>query len=611
MEKNKIYRYKDDIIRVVLIDGDNILIVDCKKKTMPTWKRKEDLQGYQVLSEQELREIVGYEYDCDIKNDIKKNEIAHSNYSMISPILAFIGDKNLRAKAIDYASSENGVSKQTIRKYVVLYLVYQDLEVLVPRPKHCPKVELTQDEKNMRWGLNKFFYNQDKNSLPNAYKRMLKEKYCDQNGNLYEEYPSFDQFKYFYKKTKKMQNYYISRDGLKNYQRNNRPCLGEGVREFAYAPGFGMVDATVADIWLVDDVGNLIGRPIITTCIDAFSGLCMGYSLGLEGGTYSLRTLLDNMIEDKVEHCRQRGILITKDEWPCECLPGRIISDRGSEYISDTFSQLVELGVIIENLAAWRPELKSMVEKFFDLLQEAYKPYLKNKGVIMDDYMERGTTDYRKQAILTIEDFEKIIIRCIVYYNSKRVVEDFPYSEEMIEAGVRPYANCFWSWGLNMLGANIINTSKDQLTLTLLPRAKGKFSRFGLKVNKLRYKNELFNERFLKGGDAIVAYNPDDVSFVWLFEQGKYTRFELVDVRFVDKSLSDVEDMQNKQRELVKNEKGEFLQAQIDLANHIETIATQAQVDKEIQVKNVIENRKSEKERLHRDFVREGDLDGK
>ena len=49
MEKNKIYRYKDVIIRVVLIDGDNILIVDCKKKTMPIWKRREDLQGYQVL----------------------------------------------------------------------------------------------------------------------------------------------------------------------------------------------------------------------------------------------------------------------------------------------------------------------------------------------------------------------------------------------------------------------------------------------------------------------------------------------------------------------------------------------------------------------------------
>ena len=69
--------------------------------------------------------------------------------------------------------------------------------------------------------------------------------------------------------------------------------------------------------------------------------------------------------------------------------------------------------------------------------------------------------------------------------------------------------------------------------------------------------------------------------------------------------------MRKKQRKLVKNEKGISLQAQIDLANHIETIATQAKVDKEIQVKNVIENRKSEKERLHRDFVREGDLDGK
>lgn len=611
MEKNKLYRYKDDVIRAILVDDEDVLIVDCKSKTMPVWKRCSDYIDYQEIEKNELKVLIGYGYECDIENDISKSEIAHSNYSMIAPILAFIGDKTLRTKAIDYASSEYGVSKQTIRKYVVLYLVYQNLEVLVPRPKHSPRVELTQDEKNMRWGLNKFFYNQDKNSLPNAYKRMLKEKYCDKEGNLYEEYPSFDQFKYFYKKTKKMQNYYISRDGLKNYQRNNRPCLGEGVREFAYAPGFGMVDATVADIWLVDDVGNLIGRPIITTCIDAFSGLCMGYALGLEGGTYSLRTLLDNMVEDKVEHCKKRGILIANDEWPCACLPSRIISDRGSEYVSDTFSQLVELGVIIENLAAWRPELKSMVEKFFDLLQESYKPYLKNKGVIMEDYLERGATDYRKQATLTIYDFEKIIIRCIIYYNSRRVVEEFPYSEDMINAEVKPYANCFWQWGLNMLGANVIRVSKDQLTLTLLPRAKGKFSRFGLKVNKLRYKNELFNERFLKGGDAIVAYNPDDVSYVWLLENGKYIRFELIDRRFADRSLLDTQFMIDKQRELVKKEKGESLQSQIDLANHIETIAEQARLGKEIQVKNVIENRKSEKEKLHRDLVKEGDLDGK
>ena len=41
--------------------------------------------------------------------------------------------------------------------------------------------------------------------------------------------------------------------------------------------GVGMLDATVCDIYLVNDAGELIGRPILTACIDAFSGLCCGW----------------------------------------------------------------------------------------------------------------------------------------------------------------------------------------------------------------------------------------------------------------------------------------------------------------------------------------------
>lgn len=45
----------------------------------------------------------------------------------------------------------------------------------------------------------------------------------------------------------------------------------------------------------------------------------------------------------------------------------------------------------------------------------------------------------------------------------------------------------------------------------------------------------------LKGGKAEVAYNPDDVSAIWLLEQGKYVRFELIEGRFKGMELKDVE----------------------------------------------------------------------
>ena len=121
---------------------------------------------------------------------------------------------------------------------------------------------------------------------------MLKNKYCDENGELAEDYPTFYQFRYFYRKTKNMQNYYISRNGLKNYQRNNRPLLGDGVHAFAQSVGKGMIDSTICDIYLVNNTGDVIGRPVLTACVDAYSGLCCGYSLSWEGGIYSLKKLM-------------------------------------------------------------------------------------------------------------------------------------------------------------------------------------------------------------------------------------------------------------------------------------------------------------------------------
>lgn len=259
----------------------------------------------------------------------------------------------------------------------------------------------------MRWALNKFFYTKNKNSLHVAYIQLLKEKYCDITGNLLPEYPSFYQFRYFYRKTKKMQTYYISRDGIKNYERNNRPLLGDGIQEYASCVGMGMLDATICDIYLINESGNLVGRPILTACIDAYSSLCCGYALSWEGGVYSLKGLMLNIITDKQKWCERFGISIEKEQWDADKLPATFVTDMGSEYKSENFEQITELGVTVVNLPSYRPELKGAVEKFFDLVQSTYKPYLKGKGVIEPDYQERGAHDYRKDACLTMADFER------------------------------------------------------------------------------------------------------------------------------------------------------------------------------------------------------------
>jgi hypothetical protein len=117
--------------------------------------------------------------------------------------------------------------------------VYQNISALAPKEKEDKK-ELTVDEKNIRWALNKYYYTRHKNTLNTVYTLLLKEKYCDKNGVLQEHYPSFYQFRYFYRQHRKMQNYYIARNGIKNYQRNNRPLLGDGVQSFAASVGYAL-----------------------------------------------------------------------------------------------------------------------------------------------------------------------------------------------------------------------------------------------------------------------------------------------------------------------------------------------------------------------------------
>lgn len=435
---------------------------------------------------------------------------------------------------------------------------------------------------------------------------MLKEKYCDGNGELVAEYPTFHQFRYFYRKRKNRQTYFISRNGLTNYQRNNRPLLGDGIQEYAKAPGMGMLDATICDIYLINQSGEIIGRPILTACIDAYSSLCCGYALTWEGGMYSLRQLMLNVVTDKQELCRKHGININLQEWDFSLCPGVLVTDQGTEYMSNCFEQIAELGIKIVNLPVYRPELKGNVEKFFSIIQDLFHPYLKGKGLIEPDFQERGAHDYRKDACLTLEQFEKVLIRCIIYYNSQRIIENFPYTDDMLKNKISPYANDIFTYGKNLEGTNLVKVDKRQLMLTLLPRTTGKFTRSGLIVNHVRYKNKDFAEKYLSGGSVTVAYNPDDSSFVWLVDKSNFIEFELIESRYKSKKLSEIEEMQTQKKEIIKSVKAENIQAKINLASYIETIASNAgSSNGDLTV--IPQNYEREKIKAHMDFMKVGD----
>ena len=223
MKKNSLLKQDNTIIRILEVKDNEILIINCTQREMPRWVYKSELcteKGYNLCTEEELYRYTDIYFSDFDSLDNNSKKIAYERYNIISGILPFIGEKQYRNYAIDKIATDNNITKQTVRKYLCQYLIYQNLSILAP--VQTEEKQLSKDEKNMRWALNKFYYTKHKNSLTTAYTLMIKEKYCDSLGNLLPEYPSIHQFKYFYKKYNKMQTLYITREGIKGYQRNHR-----------------------------------------------------------------------------------------------------------------------------------------------------------------------------------------------------------------------------------------------------------------------------------------------------------------------------------------------------------------------------------------------------
>jgi hypothetical protein len=217
------------------------------------------------------------------------------------------------------------------------------------------------------------------------------------------------------------------------------------------------------------------------------------------------------------------------------------------------------------------------------------KKELATKGVIFSDYQERGGKDYRKNATLTIREFEKIVLLCIIKYNSQRIIS-LPYDKV---GKVEPFANALWNYCLNESKDNIIQIDDELLKLTLLPRGKGCFKRDGLYVNKLRYKNLAYTERYLKGGECVVAYNPENVSRVWLYENNTYTPFEIIETFFDNMDIEQVQAIIENKKNTEKSFEDVALQGSINLSREIEIIADSV-IQQNVDIKNVRRHRKTE-----------------
>lgn len=599
--------------RVLFIDpsGTDMVTIDIdaeNKKALPVWRKCEEISAALAASDARILDTDPYVQPAQaLSNEDRKHR--DEIWDIIKPLIEgenkenwskehiFIAKK--RGPMIASASQSSKRAKRLIYTYLRRYWQGGQIKnALVPhyhksggkgkerqvkdhkrgRPRGATQAAQTSEtqtsmgvnvtpeiRKMFDRGIRLFYENQDGRTLREAW-QLTKEQFFHkgfelQNGVLVpllppaSELPTFEQFQYWYKKEWDLTRTITSRVGQRRYDISHRPLIGDPM-ERIFGPGSQyQIDATIGDIYLVSelDPSRNVGRPVIYVVIDAFSRTIAGMSVNLRGPSWLGAMLaLENAAVDKVAFCKEYGIDIEKHQWPSQDLPETILGDRGELEGYNADNLVNALGIQVAITAPYRCDWKGIVEQNFRLINDTMIDWLPGR---VNHKRERGDPDYRLEACLTLRQFRKLMIYCVIHHNNHHRMNRKTYrpDEFMIPDHVEPYPVDLWHWGMDNRVGHLHKMSLDKIRWNLLPEKEASVTRRGIIFEGMRYSCKLAMEEqwFVKAGETgswpiSVAYDPRKTDLVYIrLDNG--LRLEpcyLLDVEKVYKgrNLQDVQD---------------------------------------------------------------------
>ena len=306
------------------------------------------------------------------------------------------------------------------------------------------------------------------------------------------ERPSFEQFYRFCKKHLTKEEL----DAIKTSraeQRNNQRLLTASAREDAIRPGWIVeVDAWEADYSIVSrlDSEQCVGRPIVYLMVDIYSKAIVAMSVSLENNSVQgITNLLINLGEDKQKYAAKYGIAAFDSAlWPSNFIPHEIRCDRGAEVRSDKFGKICNrLGITRSLEPPAMGSMKGLVEQCFHQLNASIRIELEGKGLIT----KRHDSKHHREAMLTIEDFTRMVIAYVITHNQKYMMGFLPSKEMLEHDGFHPTPASLWAYGCTQYGLPkmITEATRDQYFFDLMPEETATLSRQGIQYKGLKYHN--------------------------------------------------------------------------------------------------------------------------
>lgn len=480
--------------------------------------------------------------------------------------------------------------------------------------KTSRRVGVNVDEnilKIIKKSVEEFYQTMAKPTVPEAYQYML-ENYFNVGFVMKDGIPTpnidpkgrfitLESFKYYLYKDQDLRRTIIKREGQNRFNKDHRPVLKSSTND-QMAPGsVFQIDATQADVYLVNryDTSRILKRPTIYAIQDVFSRLILGVYVRInapsgEGIQLALfeafkNTKLYSSFSDEEEINHETCLL-----------PKVLLPDNGSEFISINSDFLSEssLGIRITNAPPYRADWKGIVEQTFNMLNKKIRML---PGAVKKGHKERGEPDHRGEALLNIDDFRSVLDGVVRNYNYERLMKGYKLDEQMTKDGVKPIPIEIWKWGIQNRGADLREMPLKNVMLNLLPRGEATVKQDGIYFQNRSYSSSIAEDQqwMIKAGfgswKVPVVYDQRNASTLYMVLDNGQT-FEPCyllerDRRYREHTLDEIEDLDEKEKELKYDYEVKERQSEADLNALIDNLVKN-KVSKEEAVLKAVSNTK-------------------
>ncbi|GAA3647409.1 Mu transposase C-terminal domain-containing protein [Asaccharospora irregularis] len=609
IKENLIFKMDSIRYRIVGFDNikNNIFYINLDNKIK--WAEVVNIYTLEKYINENIDEVEEDEFMYINSSEYKARDIEkrNLNYEIVSFLLKDndIFYKDTRDKVIEKSMKIYKVSYSTVKRLLCNYLKSgKNLNSLIPKYNNCGakgKERNIKNQKNavvidyemkevIRKGINKYYNTPKKNTIKICYELTMRD-YLKINENA--KIPTLNQYYYWFNKIIKNdnKNKLSRRYGERIYEQKTRALLSSSLEDGASPGEVYQLDSTIMDVYIVSQINRnlIVGRPVLYIVVDVYSRMIVGINVTIEPfNSYTgAMVALINAFSDKVEYCKKFGIDIKKEDWNIDCIPQRILSDRGELISSNVENAIANLGINIQNTASYRGDLKGIVEQLFNRVNDFIKPFC--EGVVQNgiNKIQRGAEDYRLKANLTLTEITAIVIKWVLFHNNNYIMKGYECDGITIKNDIPKIPNLIWNYGVKEKKGLMRKLNKEIVRMNLLPNKEAVVTEKGIRLNKLYYvssetiKNGWFQKARVEGNyKAKVSYNPNDLSEIYYIKPSglEYDTLSLISYQEQYKEIGEEElnIIFKQQKNIYEKYQEEELKAKMELYDEIEEITLNA-----------------------------------